>query len=171
MFQLHWKPYIIYWNLSVVISLDCYIRWLETSSWFGDYFRTWFSIEEQGKDKYLSMWPNKPIRLGDTSWFDTNTCHQNKKLDQMWKRLPLFWDFSKFPINECNDLGINLYWFLKSHHTYHRGLWTVLFIQKDVVKWTKFLFRSGLVFTGFPTSQVLPILQHVSLGAWTAQSS
>ena len=50
------------------------------------------------------MWLNKAIRVGGTNQFGTNTCHHNKKLDQILNHLQLFWDFPKSPINEYSDL-------------------------------------------------------------------
>ena len=43
--------------------------------------------------------------MGGTNQFDTNTCHHNKKLDQILNHLQLFRDFSKSPINEYSDSG------------------------------------------------------------------
>ena len=49
------------------------------------------------------MWLNKAIRMGGINQFGTNTCHHNKKLDQILNHLHLFWDFPKSPINEYSD--------------------------------------------------------------------
>ena len=46
------------------------------------------------------MWLNKPIRVGITNQFGTNTCHHNKKLDQILSHLHIIWDFPESPINE-----------------------------------------------------------------------
>ena len=50
------------------------------------------------------MWLSKAIHVDGTNQFDTNTCHNNKKLDQILNHLHLFWDFPKSPINEYSDL-------------------------------------------------------------------
>ena len=42
--------------------------------------------------------------MGGTNQFDTNICHQNKKLDQILNHLHLFLDFPKCLINEYNDI-------------------------------------------------------------------
>ena len=42
--------------------------------------------------------------MGGTNQFGTNTCHHNKKLDQILNHLHLFGDFPKSPINEYSDI-------------------------------------------------------------------
>ena len=41
--------------------------------------------------------------MGNTNQFGTNTCHCNKKLNQILNYLQLFWDFPKSLINEYSD--------------------------------------------------------------------
>ena len=55
------------------------------------------------KHKLYSMWLDKAIWMGGINQFDTNTCHHNKKLNQISNHLHLFWDFPKSLINEYSD--------------------------------------------------------------------
>ena len=53
------------------------------------------------------MWLNKVIYMGGTNQLGTNTCHHNKKLNQILNHLHLFWDFPKSLINEYSDIWAN----------------------------------------------------------------
>jgi hypothetical protein len=65
------------------------------------------------------MWLSKAIHVDGTSQFDTNTCHHNKKLDQILNHLHLFWDFPKSPIKEYSDGWRSNPVFLRKKEVWH----------------------------------------------------
>jgi hypothetical protein len=140
------------WCGNLTWDLLEYIRCSSTYSWIITIFGNWrllhdfetteghgFQIKNKENKNMYSMWLNKPIRVGNTNQFGTNTtCHHNNKLDQILNHLHLFWDFPKSPINEYSD------WILESAmFIYIQNLVDNLRVQQihDMMQWQQCRLR------------------------------
>ena len=98
--------------------------------------------------------------MGDTNQFCTNRCHHNKKLNQIFTHLHLFWNFPKSLINEQSDITLQnnkLLLTIFRTHMYERSTFKTLQDQKTwSFHWTSLTSR---LLRDFPQLQDIDIFQ------------
>ena len=126
-------------------------------------------LKKPEKQRKHSMWLNEDICMDDTNQYGTNTCHHNKKLNQILNHLHLFGDFPKSLINEycdyilyeCNSLFLACNSILVSHIWSSKEQWMGRTEPTTSYRWASWVWE--MTSWKLKTSRTLPILVEESI--------